>query len=164
MAILDDLFNAFMNYANTYVKLDIIDLTLDPGKGTVWNVGDTGYFRVRVTNTGTLDIKKMALHITGSPWGKVQSAHNLPAGSVPYADWFYTPEIDLDAHATTILGLPFNFGFLATAVTPGSPPIPSAAITATVARFDLTLEHLLVDHTGYSTTTKVTEQVAVIAA
>lgn len=166
MPILEDVAAAIANYANTYVKLDIVEMKLDTNAGNVWNIRDTGSFKVRVRNTGNLDVKKMALHITGSPYGQVQVSHtSRPLPPMPYVDWFYTPEFDIDAHTEKVIGPPFNFGFQATRVTPGTPaPLPAPVISATVAKFDVTLDHLLVDHTGYSATTKVTEDIAILAA
>ena len=62
MAFFDDYTTAMEQYVDTYVQLEIINVTYD---GDKLNVREQGQFDVRITNTGPLNMLNVSLAFTG---------------------------------------------------------------------------------------------------
>jgi len=144
MPVINDLRNELFSYVANYATIEIVNFTVSAGAGPAWNVGDTGSFQVRVCNNGDMDIKNLRVHIAAiNNFGKVRFLVPGPAGGAWQNDFVWPLGIQIDAHGSNTFGA---FQFKAERKTNGTKEV----IRAHIENFDLSWDHLLVDHTGHT--------------
>ena len=106
-----DLVDAVETYPQSFIQIEIIDVTF-PDEAL--NVDEIGSFKVKVTNTGALNLDNVTLKVKGVNGALVNSGGPIPNGQVPtfFTD-FITDEFDrITGHGgtQTLPGFfPFNF-------------------------------------------------------
>ncbi len=71
MTAIDDLEAAVSAYATNNCKTETVARGLDPGAGSVLNVGETFRFRVRIENQGPLDMKNVTVTARATEFANV---------------------------------------------------------------------------------------------
>jgi hypothetical protein len=105
MGFFDDFTNALETYPETEVQLEIVEVSFPD---SVLNVEETATFRVKVTNTGPLNLTDVSLRIKGLNGATV--ANN--GAAAPFVSEFVTQTIDsIAAHggSQTTVGSPLKF-------------------------------------------------------
>ncbi|MGH2405533.1 MAG: hypothetical protein ACRDGN_13895 [bacterium] len=146
-SVLDMLSNEFHAYANNFVTVDLNFPEVPPGQQK-WDVGDTASFFVRVKNTGHMDIKKLKLRLDAGEYGEIRRV-SLGVTTPATPQWsasLTTAPLNIDAHRSKLIG---PFEFKAKKETEG--PEPQDVLCVRVSAFDLSWDHLLVDHTKRGT-------------
>jgi hypothetical protein len=142
MSILSQFVSEISTYARDFIKVEISPLNLAQGCGTVWNPGDTGTFSIKVTNSGEMDVKNFAIHVT-SYFGKVK--FHFPLTSQDWSTSLVPKNMyNIPAHSSTTI---FLFYYKAENKTDGIQTV----LKAHVHGYDLSWDHILVDHTWHTT-------------
>jgi hypothetical protein len=105
----EDLVAAVEAYPQSFIKIEIIDVEFPDD---VLNVDEIGSFKVKVTNTGALNIDNVTLKVKGAHGALVNSGGAVPSGQVPtFVTDFVTDEFDrITGHGGTQT-LPATFPF-----------------------------------------------------
>jgi hypothetical protein len=133
MPFFDDMTDAVEAYPETYVDLEIIDVSIP---GDVLNVEEVGFFKVRITNRGPLHLTGVTLRVSG------QNGATVRAGlGMPFVSSFISAELPtVDAHGgSQELSLP---AFTA----PADAQDSKTLVKATLEDWDADLNHILIGH------------------
>jgi hypothetical protein len=133
MTVIDDLEAAVSAYATDNCKTEIVAFALDPGSGSVLNVGETFRFRVRITNQGSLDMKNVKVTAQATEFTRV-----APRNSDQFAVAANSNPFDLDAQQVHNV----DFRGKATKVTGSA---EKDIVTAQISSWNASLDHILVD-------------------
>jgi hypothetical protein len=76
MAFFDDMGGAVRTYPDTKVTVEIIDF--DVASGDVMNVSEVGTFKVKITNTGVLDMTKVTLRLVAANGATLRRPLDVP--------------------------------------------------------------------------------------
>ncbi len=79
----EDLATAVATYPQSFVQIEIVDVAFP---GDALNVKDIGSFKVKVTNTGALNIDNLKVKVAGLNGALVQKGGAVPAGQDPVFD------------------------------------------------------------------------------
>jgi hypothetical protein len=82
MAFFDDMASAIRTYPDTNVVLDILDF--DPISGDSLNESEEATFKVRITNSGLLDMTSVSVRVKGENDATIKRPLTLP-GPIPTA-------------------------------------------------------------------------------
>lgn len=136
MAFFDDMNAALEAYPLTDVQLEIVDVTFP---GSALNTGETGSFRVKVTNTGPLNLTGVTVRVSG------QNGATVANNSViaPFVPDFITQELPtIAAHGGSQLSVGSPLKFKAPAAAQASKTL----VKATLEAWDANLDHILLAH------------------
>lgn len=153
MAFFDDMNEALKVYPETSVKLEIIEVEFP---GDALNTADTANFRVRVSNTGPLELTGVTLRISGHNGATV--ANNSAVS--PFVAEFVTQELPTIGGHTGVqqtVGSPLKFRAPA-----GAQPSKNL-VRATLEGWNATLNHILIGHSDPLDTVKATYAAEVVA-
>ncbi len=137
MPIIDDLRDAVNNYETDNVKTEIVEYSITGGGGSVLDVGETFQFKVKVTNQNCLDMKSVRVQANGTQYADVA----LMTGS--FGSTAVSGAFNLDALQNYTTG--FFRGKAKKATGAGG---AKDIVTAGIASWDASLDHILVDHSG----------------
>jgi hypothetical protein len=144
MSILSQIASEISSYAKDFIKIEISPLSLSQSSGSVWNPGDTGTFSIKVTNSGHMDVINFKIHVN-SYFGKVKFAFPIPGVSTAYTNSLVpTIKYKIPAHSSINI---IQFVYKAEKKTEGAQTV----LTAHVEAYDLNWDHILNDHTWYTT-------------
>jgi len=136
MSFFDDMARALSEYPLTDVDIEIVDVTLG---GATLNAGQSGQFRVKVTNRGPLNLTGVTVHVFGQNGATVANNGTI----APFVSDFVSPELPpIAAHG----------GWQLTVGGPLKLRAPSAAqpartlVRATLEAWAANLEHILISH------------------
>lgn len=136
MAFFDDMTNELAAYPLTNVQLAIEDVTVP---GNALNTGETGSFRVRVTNTGPLNMTGVTVRVLAQNGAKV--AQN--GAAAPFVSDFITQEFPtIAAHGGSQLSVGSPLKFLA----PSGAQASKTLVKVTLEAWDANLDHILLGH------------------
>lgn len=136
MAFFDDMTTALRTYPVANVVLEIVEVDIP---GTVLNTAEQGTFRVRVTNSGPLNMTGVTLRIRGQN-GATVAANNIPA---PFVSEFVTQVLPpINGHGGSQLTIGSPLKFKAPAGGQSSKPL----VKATLEAWDANLDHILLGH------------------
>lgn len=136
MAYFDDMQAALEAYPLTDVQLEIVDVTFP---GSALNTGEVGTFRVKVTNTGPLNLTGVTVRVTGQNGAKV--ANN--GAAAPFVSDFITQELPtIGGHGGSQLSVGSPLKFLA----PNGAQASKTLVKATLEAWDANLDHILLSH------------------
>lgn len=140
MPVLDDLVSEVNKYPETHLKLEIVEVDVP---GTELNVSEIGTFKIRVRNSGPLDVVKLTLKITGLNGTTVaQNVIGQPfVGSIQT-----TPLPMVRGHGGSVVTLGDPYRFKA----PNTPRSAQDLVKVTVERWDGLLDHIFQDHSDQS--------------
>ena len=145
MSILEQLADDIKGYAKEHITVEIVDLKPNNLYGEKWDVGDTGGFSVRVSNSGNMSVKNLQLHLR-SPggYGDLRYWSWIGHGSTNWTNGVVTVRLfgTLQAGASRLWS---NFGFRTTRDTDH---LERKVVEAHIAEYDLNMDELLVDGTG----------------
>ena len=133
MGIFEDMIAEIEAYPANHVVIEVFDVSLD---GDVLNVGETGFFKVRVTNNGPLDLTNVKLKVDG------RNGVNVRAGlGLPFESQFISVELpQIDAHGgVQVLQLP---AFEA----PDQPQDEKTLLNVTLSAWNTNFNHPVIDH------------------
>ncbi|MBC7995966.1 MAG: hypothetical protein H7Z15_22285 [Rhizobacter sp.] len=136
MAYFDDMTAALAAYPLTDVQLEIVDVTFP---GTALNTGETGSFRVKVTNTGPLNLTGVTVRVSG------QNGATVANNSViaPFVSDFITQELPtISAHGGSQLSVGSPLKFKA----PTGAQASKTLVKATLEAWDANFDHILLGH------------------
>lgn len=137
MSVLDDLVGAVQEYPGTHLELEIVEV--DVVEGDELNVDDTATFKVRVTNSGALDVANLQLTIEGLN-GVTVAQNTLGA---PFQDSIVTlPLPTIRGHSDPVVtpGEPYKFK------APGTSLPDSNLLLVSVGNWNGLINHILNDH------------------
>jgi hypothetical protein len=140
---------AVREYPKDSVTLQIVDRApVDPPTGPNVNTNEIWKLRIRVRNNGHLDMTGVALRITGQNGVKVNTTnapepHTWPTSLAAFGN------LNIKAHNDTPSGFIYFFS------PAGAQPAGTDLVCAQIARFDVNLNHILIDHSGSSTLPRV---------
>ncbi len=136
MAYFDDMNAALEAYPLTDVQLEIVDVTFP---GSALNTGETGTFRVQVTNTGPLNLTGVTVRVTGQNGATVANNSILS----PFVSDFITQELPtIAAHGGSQLSVGSPLKFKA----PAGAQASKTLVKATLEAWDANLDHILLSH------------------
>jgi hypothetical protein len=133
MTVIDDLEAAVSAYATNNCKTEIVARGLDPGAGSVLNVGETFRFRVRIENQGPLDMKNVTVTARATEFANVARSNEQQ-----FSDLATSNPFDLDAQQIHHV----DFRGKATKVTGAA---EKDIVTAQISAWNGSLDHILVD-------------------
>jgi hypothetical protein len=136
MGFLDDFTNAPETYPENGVQLEIVEVSFPD---SVLNVEETATFRVKVTNTGPLNLTDVSLRIKGLNGATV--ANN--GAAAPFVSEFVTQTIDsIAAHggSQTTVGSPLKLK------APGSAQDSLNLVRATLEDWNANPDHIFDGH------------------
>lgn len=153
MPFFDDMTTALETYPVTDVKLEIVDVTF---AGSTLNVDEIATFKVKVTNTGPLNLTGVTVRVTGLNGASVKGSGAAEQfASVRVSETLPT----IYGHGGSQL-TPFNLYFKA----PSEPQVSKNLIKATLETWDANLDHILLGHSDPLDSPKGTYSTAVIAS
>jgi hypothetical protein len=136
MGFFDDMTTALATYPETDVTIELVDVVTP---GSVLNVNEVGTFRVKVTNTGPLNLTGVTLRIKGLNGATV--ANN--GAIAPFVSEFVTQELPtIYGHGGSQLTVGSALKFKA----PGSAQAAKNLVKATLEAWDANLDHILIGH------------------
>lgn len=136
MAFFDNMITAVETYPETNVTLEIVDVTIT---GNVLNVNEIANFRVKVSNTGPLNLTNVTVRIKGLNGATV--ANN--GAAAPFVSEFITQELPtITGHGGSALtvGSPLKFK------APAGAQASKNLVKATLEAWDSDLNHILLAH------------------
>lgn len=139
MAFFDDMTTALETYPVNNVTIEIIDVVF---AGNAINVGEEGTFKVRVDNSGPLELTDMTLKISGQNGVRVR---NNGAASPPFASEFVTGQTQIptiSGHNGSVISTGGGFKFKA----PAGAQASKVLIKATIEEWNANLNHILNGH------------------
>jgi hypothetical protein len=147
MGFFDDMNAALETYPETDVELEIFDVFI--GGEDAINVGETGGFRVRVTNNGPLDLKDVTVRVKGLNGTTVED--NVPGAELVEEFVTATAFSLIEAQGGSVFTSP-RLSFKA----PSEPSDgePQNLIKVTLEDWDASLNHILVDQSNPLSTVK----------
>ncbi|WP_341890430.1 hypothetical protein [Variovorax sp. YR752] len=154
MAFFDDMNAALETYPETNVTIEIVDVVLT---GSALNVNETASFRVKVTNTGPLNLTGVTLRVKGQNGATVKDSGAI----APFVSEFVGAELaTIAAHGGSQLspGSPY------TLKAPGAAQAAKTLVKASLEAWDANLDHILLAHSDPLATVKGTYSSAVVAA
>jgi hypothetical protein len=154
MAFFDDMTSALASYPEADVQLEIVDVTVP---GDVLNVSEIANFRVKVTNTGPLNLSNVTLRIKGMNGATV--ANN--GAAAPYVSEFVTqalPTIGGHGGSQLTVGSPLKFK------APAGAQVSKNLVKATLEAWDADLDHILLAHSDPLDTVKTTYAAEVVGS
>ena len=133
MSVFDQMVTDLEAYPEAHVLLEIVDVSFPDD---VLNEGEEGFFKVRVTNNGALDLTNVKLKVDGRNGATVK-----PGVGANFTSEFTSVELPtIDAHGGfQELSLP---GFKAPAAAQPSKTL----INVTLAAWNAKLDHIFIDH------------------
>lgn len=140
MSTIEDLSAAIDGYPAAHVNIEIVDVEC---QGAHINVGEDCTFRVRVHNTGILDMLNYRLHVTGSQFSTVSTTGNQDND---FALSRLSGPQNVFAHSTVTFPSGGTFFMRATNATGGGGTENEQIINAHTSSFDASLVHILSDH------------------
>lgn len=154
MAFFDDMTAALAAYPVTDVQLEIVDV-ITPGN--VLNVGEQATFRVRVTNTGPLNLTGVTVRVRGQNGATV--ANNGAAAR--FVSEFVTqvmPTIFAHGGSQLTIGSPLKFK------APAGSQASKTLVKVTLEAWDADLDHILKAHSDPLDPPQGTYAAAVVAS
>ena len=146
MPILEDLANAISGYAKNYIKCKIESLQPSSQYGAKWDVGDSGSFTVKISNTGKLDVKNVKLHLnTLGGYGKIKFSSFMGSSTdwATHLDVSFLGTLKANSPSSNVFGW---FQFKAEDDTGGA---AKDVIEVHVAEYDVSWDNLLYDATKH---------------
>jgi len=131
----DQMTIAVETYPVDFVDLEIVDVAVP---GNVLNTGETGHFKVKITNRGPLHLNGVKVHVSGANGVQVKDAN----ATAPFVADFVSqavPRVDAHGGSQTTTG---TFSFKA----PSAPQTSRTLVSATLDVWDATLDHILNAH------------------
>ena len=156
MPFFDDYTNAIESYPESYVQLEIVNITVP---GSALNQGETGSFDVKVTNSGPLRMNDLTVRIRGLNGTLVADA----GAAAPYVSEFVTsagqfPQVPAhNSDGVTNIG---GFRFKA----PASAQPPQDLVEVTFEDWKPDFEHIHLSHTRAADAVKAVHNDRVRAA
>lgn len=136
MALLDELTTAVEDYPTTAVEIEIVEVSVP---GNVLNAGETGTFRVKVTNRGSLHLHNLKVKVKGLNGALVKNN----GAAAPYVTEFVSGVFDrVSAHGGSELNTGSPFGFKA----PSNAQPSRNLVRAELDDWDGDLGHILNAH------------------
>jgi hypothetical protein len=146
-SILEQIADAVVAYPSAEVELEIVDISLD---GEEVNTGETGSFRVKVTNRGPLTMKDVRLKAVAKSGARVKSG-----GA---AEQFRDSALSANAIETLAGhgGFDDSSAIFIFEAPNGTKPEGTALVEVTVEEWNALWDHTLNSHSRASTSPKVT--------
>jgi hypothetical protein len=141
MAFFQNMIDEIEHYPAGNVKLEIVDVEIP---GTALNEGERGFFRVRVTNNGSLDLTNVTLRIHGQNGTLVKSI----GATSPLVEDFISPVLATVSSGSSEVSPGTTGGFKFEFQAPGEAQGSSTLIKATLENWDASLDHILKDRSN----------------
>lgn len=154
MAFFDDMTAALEAYPETNVTIEIVDVVLT---GSALNVNETATFRVKVTNTGPLNLTGVTVKVAGLNGATVKSGSALAQ---------FGPEFVSGEFATVAAhgGSQLSPGSVFSLKAPASAQAVKTLVKASLEAWDANLDHILLAHSDPLANVKGSYSAAVVAA
>lgn len=153
MPFFDEMTAALAAYPMTDVKLEVVDVTFP---GSALNVNEVASFKVKVTNTGPLNLTGVTVRVTGLNGATVKGSG---AAEQFNADRVSETLPTIYGHGGSQL-TPFNLYFKA----PAGAQVSKTLVKATLEAWDANLDHILLGHSDPLDSPKGTYAAAVAAS
>jgi hypothetical protein len=141
VAFFDDMLVALEAYPETYVTLEIIDVVIEEGEDVV-NVNDEATFKVKLTNSGPLNLTDVTVRIDGVHGATVKKEG---AAAQFEEDFVYdlTPRPTINGDGGELILPPTqSFHFKA----PAEEQDEKTLVKATLERWDGDLSRIMINH------------------
>jgi hypothetical protein len=142
VAFFDDMLVALEAYPETYVTLEIIDVVIEEEDGDVFNEGDEAAFKVKLTNSGPLNLTGVTVRIDGVHGATVKKE----GAAAQFEDEFVydlTPRPTINGDGGELI-VPINQSFHFKA--PAEPQDEKTLVKATLERWDGDLSRIMINH------------------
>ena len=169
MAFFDDMTNAVAVYPVDNVLLEIVDVVIP---GDVLNVSEEATFKVKVTNTGPLNMTDVTLRLKGQHGAKLKrplilntppTARASRTGVTPtallFVDEFVSAALpEIRGHGGSQTSDTFTFK------TPEDAQVSQTLVKATIEGWNGNLNHMLIDHSDPLDPPKATYSAEVVGS
>lgn len=154
MAFFDDMTTALEDYPKTNVTIEIVDVVLT---GSALNVNETANFRVKVTNTGPLNLSGVTVRVTGLNGATVKHGGAAAQFGPEFVSDVFA---DIPAHG----GSQLSPGSIFSMKAPGTAQTAKTLLKASLEAWDANLDHILLAHSDPLANVKGSYSAAVVAA